>query len=334
MKERKGPTRSAEISTINYKKIEFMNIERQKTTLPTQTFTPLAIHKDLEAIWSEYKTQFPSFNDFCRTHLYIVTARYEATRLTIRHGNNVITLSNGRTRTRKHPLDWFGSVYFEIVKHVIGNNFCRKSKMRLQPRCYGFVDFAGSRAVGKIDIASAKDLHVHAVLLVRPEHLARFLDVRQRLQDQPYSVRATKVMIERFDSFEFQRRLIDEQANHSSRTASTPFKAIAYAMKGYLKFDMSFADREDLAAIYPWPHVRKDNRPKPQKHNRPHAVANRRKRKARRTHNNRRAFSENMSYFTRREVYHINQRYVQQQRRSNRTSATPHPADSPTSNCF
>jgi uncharacterized protein YprB with RNaseH-like and TPR domain len=76
--------------------------------------------------------------------------------------------------------------------------------------------------------------HVHAVMLVRPEHLTRFKDIESKVK---------KTMREDWLCVPFERREEEKQKSLEH--------LISYCMKGYQRAPLAYAEREDLWDVYP-----------------------------------------------------------------------------------
>jgi hypothetical protein len=121
----------------------------------------------------------------------------------------------------------FGRFYFKIAKYLLGNSLNKKRP--LQPLTYAFTDYEGSRN-GSSDADRSLMPHIHALMLVRPEHLRKF----------------------HFAIFNaWMPSIRDIQFKPYSPTKGTLENLVAYCMKGYVQQRSNRADREDLWAIFP-----------------------------------------------------------------------------------
>jgi hypothetical protein len=181
-------------------------------------FSPTALKHHFQTVHDEHQLEYPDFLSFLEQHLFFITTMF--------HPVTVSVTSSG-----SHPLNEFGKLYFNIAKELLGNNLDRK---RLhQPFTYAFVDFEGTRSCkSSVDILKS-ELHVHAVTLVRPQHLRRFKSIQQMIPAfEPNSIVNTKII-----SFTQAQPSLDH--------------LISYCMKGPQKVPTNFHGREDLWAFFP-----------------------------------------------------------------------------------
>src|SRR5690242_2159770 len=112
-------------------------------------------------IHREYENDFPDVTDFLRRHLFFITLTCKPASVSARDDGPL------------HPLRLFGRLYSNISKTLVPSHYARKRSY--QPLTYAAVDFAGSRDGNSAAVEAMEMLHVHALMLVRPEHLATFL---------------------------------------------------------------------------------------------------------------------------------------------------------------
>lgn len=165
----------------------------------------------------QHALAYPDFAQFLEQHLFFMTARFNPKSISL---------------TGKHPLSEFGKLTFEINKRLLGNNL--KRKRLYQPLTYAFVDFEGTRASSAaIDPYRSTGPHIHALSLIRPQHLKHFTAIRPDLVLlKPGSINDLKV--EPFDS------------ERGSAVALA-----GYCMKAFARAPASFHGRNDLWALYP-----------------------------------------------------------------------------------
>lgn len=74
-------------------------------------------------------------------------------------------------RSKPHPLNVFEHFHYMVTKACMEN---MQRKRQLQPRALAFVDFENTRNGGSVDPRISQWPHVHALVLVRPEHIEPF----------------------------------------------------------------------------------------------------------------------------------------------------------------
>jgi hypothetical protein len=183
------------------------------TNLPSNNhLSPFAIEQHFKIIHSEYQSDYPNLLPFLENHLHFVT-------LTPYYNQKI------------SPIDEFGRFYFRVARQLLGNNLQRKRNY--QPLAYAFADFVGSRSSSSENIQINGNPHIHALMLVRPQHLKLFGNIRLCLRDfLPVSINEAQCVP--FDS---------EKGSLSH--------LISYCMKGYQKISGQYSGREDLWAIFP-----------------------------------------------------------------------------------
>ena len=118
-----------------------------------------AIIEHFEMVYTNYKHQFPSFEKFLEEHLFFITVSFDCRK------------ASGSGPKANAQLNEFRNLHFKIAQFVHGNKLNRKRKS--QTLTYAFVDFEGSRQ-GRSDLFHSQLPHVHALALVKPEHLPEF----------------------------------------------------------------------------------------------------------------------------------------------------------------
>jgi hypothetical protein len=80
---------------------------------------------------------------------------------------------------KPHPLKVFEHLHFLIARSLLGNNIQRKTQY--QPLALAYVDFESTRYGASIDPIISSWPHVHAVMLIRPQHVTAFEILKQHL---------------------------------------------------------------------------------------------------------------------------------------------------------
>lgn len=125
-------------------------------------------------VHKECADQFPGFTKFLESHLFFVTATF--------HPGAVSTFTRERVNPRlgqdyRSPgvFEEFGVFYFKVAKCAIGKNLQRKR--RWQPLTYAFIDFEGAASDACVAAQQQLKPHVHALMLVRPQHITTYRNV-------------------------------------------------------------------------------------------------------------------------------------------------------------
>lgn len=199
------------------------------TNAPTNTSTPQnnyskGVEQFFHSIYQEHASQFPSVTTFLERHLFFITVTYKPGSVgATRYVRTADKARGGRIKYEVVPSimdDEFGKLYFQIAKELVGNSLDRKR--RYQPLTFAYVDFIGTRSARKLDLTNAKGPHIHAVMLVRPQHLEKFHELRKQLIKPTKDGRSIKV-----DAY--------------SPTDSRLQRLISYVSKGYDKTQKSWA---------------------------------------------------------------------------------------------
>lgn len=211
------------------------------------SLSPIWIKRDFETIYLDHGSDNEPLGEFLEKHLFFITARFDLkkrlppkTDLQNAIAENKGTrwgqlLGSGLAERKRTQLSEFEKLHFEISRKLIGHNLNRKRNQ--QPRTWVFTDFEGSRT-GRSDALHSEMPHIHALMLVRPEHLENF----QSLISEPWLVWIPSIKNIQIENFCSKKGSVEN--------------LIAYCMKGYaqaLKAHGTFEDhgREDLWAILP-----------------------------------------------------------------------------------
>lgn len=191
---------------------------------------PAAIVQHFETLFStDYKTTTDCFNDFAARHIFFMT-------LTFKHG----TVSH-LNQNELHPLKQTGRIFYTLSKTLLGHRLHQKRLQ--QPLAYAAIDFEGTRT-GDGDIQNSQNPHVHALLLIRPEHIEEF----HRLKSQITSKRWAPGCVDTVDLQQFDpnkaslydlatyitkgvQYAVDTQSNTSADTLWTIFPSPDRAKK-------------------------------------------------------------------------------------------------------
>jgi hypothetical protein len=178
-----------------------------------------AILEHFATLYSQYNSNSNTFDTFIAEHLFFITVSFRPSRTSQSQSRPALQLRQ------------FGKLHFHISKYILGNNLNRKR--REQPLTYAFVDCEGSR-FGSSDPYHCELPHVHALSLVRPRHLEKFREAtfEPRLRASMPSLK--NIQIELF-----------------SPLKGNIENLISYSMKGHRQTLSSYADREDLWALFP-----------------------------------------------------------------------------------
>ena len=178
-----------------------------------------SIRKHFEIIYGGYKDQYSSFNQFLEQNLFFVTVSFR------------VEKTNFCSSKQQNELREFRRLHFKISEYLLGNNLNRKRT--LQPLTYAFVDFEGSRQ-GRSDPIYSELPHIHALVLVRPEHLALF---------------KSPLLVPRLRSW--VSSINDIEIKNFSEKEGTFENLASYCMKGHKQTSPFYSEREDLWAILP-----------------------------------------------------------------------------------
>ena len=220
--------------------------ETKQSNLNQQPVPITGIKKEFENIYNDHACDNPSLDGFLQSHLFFITVRFNLRRPFLERNidRDILNqfngtkwgslLRSGLAERKRTQLSEFGKFYFKISKYLLGNNLGRKRP--LQPLTYAFTDFEGSRS-GKSDALKSQMPHIHALMLVRPNHLAAF----QQLPIFETSKR-TKVW---FSSIK------DIETEPFSPMKGSVEDLASYCMKGCAQTLRDYAGRDDLWAVFP-----------------------------------------------------------------------------------
>lgn len=166
----------------------------------------------------EHRSEYPDWIEFLERCLLFIT---------IGSGTRSAGVNAGH-RCRA-TLNDFGKLHFWLSTQALGNNLHRKR--RHQPLAFAYVDFEGSRSPGMLNVASREHPHVHALMLVRPQHVDLVADALLQL---PTHLRRMNVRADRFS--------IEEGG--LERLAS-------YANKGFTRSPSDHKDHDFLSEFFP-----------------------------------------------------------------------------------
>jgi hypothetical protein len=132
-------------------------------------------------IYQHFKDQYNNYGDlndtfeqFLQKHLFFVTVTFRLEKI------------NGWRKDKSVLFKEFGRWNFELNRMVLGSKLHRKTN--LQPICYAFIDFEGTRKNGVGDVRKSELPHIHALILVQPRILNRFWSALLRPELRPASM--------------------------------------------------------------------------------------------------------------------------------------------------
>ena len=193
-----------------------------------------AIVQHFEQLFStDYQDAAASFDEFAARHIFFMTLTFKQG--TVSHLN----------QNELHPLKQTGRIFYTLSKTLLGHRLHQKRLQ--QPLAYAAIDFEGTRT-GEGDIQYSQNPHVHALLLIRPEHIDEF----HRLKSQITSKRWAPGCVDTVDLQQFDpdkgslydlatyitkgvQYAVDTQSNTSADTLWTIFPSQHRANKAAAK---------------------------------------------------------------------------------------------------
>ena len=177
--------------------------------------TPSAIRDHFKNIYLLHNNGQESFQQYLEKYLFFLS----------------VTFRNPAESSHPQLFKEFGKFYFLLSRRLLGNNLSRKR--RLQPLTYAFIDFEGSRS-GKSDALNSAMPHIHALMLVLPQHIEAFNDL--------HSEQFARVSVP---------TIVDMHADRFSTARGGVETLISYSMKGFLQTPKEYFAREDLWSLFP-----------------------------------------------------------------------------------
>lgn len=114
-------------------------------------------------------------------------------------------------RPKPHPLQVCEHLHFTIARACVGSNLIRK--LHYQPIMLGYLDFEGTRYGASVDPLKSSWLHVHGMMLVRPQHADKFNAFMNPLKEH-FEYKRRKREIGRLNKIERELGLSGEQQKH------------------------------------------------------------------------------------------------------------------------
>lgn len=200
------------------------NIKSSNFTPTRKDISETGVLKHFTQKHREWNIQEP-LRDFLEKHLFFISINF-----------NLDEVSGWQTDPTT-VMNEFSRLYFRTSKQLVGSNLGRK--VGLQPLAYAFIDFEGTRTkTQSADILKSQFPHIHAVALVRPEHVTGF---QTAMQAQTQFKRKAKS----------KPAVRDCHITSYSRDLGCVEDSISYCIKGWKMIPNNYKRKADLWEILP-----------------------------------------------------------------------------------